>query len=67
MGIHVYYTVNGFFTKAYSYGNEEVLDMSKTGWIILIVCLALVVALIVAVFLAVPYWKANLKGGRGHA
>ena len=29
--------------------------------------LKLLSALIVAVFLAVPYWKANLKGGRGHA
>ena len=29
--------------------------------------LKLLSALIVAVFLAVPYWKANVKGGRGHA
>jgi putative ABC transport system permease protein len=29
--------------------------------------LKLLSALIVAVFLAVPYWKANMKGGRGHA
>jgi len=29
--------------------------------------LKLLSALIVAFFLAVPYWKANLKGGRGHA
>jgi putative ABC transport system permease protein len=29
--------------------------------------LKLLSTLIVAVFLAVPHWKANLKGGRGHA
>ena len=29
--------------------------------------LKLLSALIVAVFLAVPYWKGNMKGGRGHA
>jgi len=29
--------------------------------------LKLLSALIVSVFLAVPYWKGSMKGGRGHA
>ena len=63
MGIHVYYTVNGFFTKAYSYGNEEVLVMSKTGWIILIVCLALVFCIAAGLLLAGRIFNTLLSKG----
>ena len=63
MGMHVYYTVIGFFTKAYSYGNEEVLDMSKTGWIILIVCLALVLCIAAGLLLAGRIFNTLLSKG----
>ena len=63
MGMHVYYTVIGFFTKAYSYGNEEVLDMSKTGWIILIVCLALVFCIAAGLLLAGRIFNTLLSKG----